>query len=289
MNFLVVMGMSGAGKSRTMSVLEDLGYICVDNMPGELIYDYYNLKLFSEQDKNKNFAIVVDIKGGESFYGIFETLNRLKIEDKPYKILFIDARDDVIIRRYSEDRKKHPLDQNSKISSAIATERKILEPIKSRADYTIENSDLTPSQLKKTLIELFLERPSDSLTVNCMSFGFKYGIPAGVDTVIDVRCFPNPFYDEELRELTGLDEKLRDFVLQKPEMQKFLGKFFDLYDFLLPLYRNEGKTQMVIAVGCTGGKHRSVAVAQQLYEHLKSKNFKTNVYHRDINKKLKVE
>jgi UPF0042 nucleotide-binding protein len=288
MEFLIITGISGAGKSRAVSFLEDIGFCCVDNLPSELIENFYDLKMQEADSKNKKYAVVIDIKGGESFYGFFEVLNKFNLEDKPYKILFLDAADDVVVRRYSEERKKHPLAENYKISEAIHLERKILKPIFERADYTIDNSNLPPSQLKKRLIALFMDNPDNSITVNCMSFGFKYGVPAGADTIIDVRCFPNPFYDSKLKELTGLDEPLKKFVMEKEETQTFIKKFFDLYDYLLPLYRNEGKSQMVIAIGCTGGKHRSVAIAQCLHDHLAKLNYRTNVYHRDIDKKLKI-
>ncbi|GHV24286.1 nucleotide-binding protein [Clostridia bacterium] len=288
MEFLIITGISGAGKSRTVSFLEDIGYYCVDNMPSELIENFYDLKAQEADANGKKYAVVIDIKGGESFYGFFEVLNKFKIEDKPYKILFLDASDDVVIRRYSEERKKHPLAENYKIAEAIELERKILMPIRERADFIIDNSNLPPSQLKSRLISLFLDNPDNSITVNCMSFGFKYGVPSGADTVIDVRCFPNPFYDAKLKELTGLDGPLKEFVLEKEDTQTFIKKFFDLYEFLLPLYKKEGKSQMVIAIGCTGGKHRSVALAQLLYEHLSKLGYRTNVYHRDIDKKLKI-
>ena len=207
-------------------------------------------------------------------------------EKKDYKILFLDAQDDVLIRRYRETRRNHPLAAvvSGSVEQAIDKERERLKPIRARADYIIDTSYLSNAQLKEQISSLFLEDSSEALLVNCMSFGFKYGIPTEADLMFDVRCFPNPFYVDRLRPKNGLDQEIQNFVMQDESSQKFAEKLFDMVDFLLPLYCNEGKSQLVVAVGCTGGKHRSVTFAQRLYEHLLGKGVRVRVQHRDISK-----
>ncbi len=286
MQFIIVTGLSGAGKSRTICALEDIGFYCVDNLPSTLINTFYDLCKSSHDKNMQNVAIVTDIRDGGKFDSLFLALDSLKRSEKPYKILYLEASDNVIVRRYRESRRKHPLTETNlgSITQAINFEKNILKPVRERADYIIDTSLLSPAQLKQRISEMFLSNKSSSLMINCMSFGFKFGSPSEADIVFDVRCFPNPYYEDELRNLNGFDTPVRDYVLNNSSTQIFINKLFSLIDFMLPLYRNEGKSQLVIAIGCTGGKHRSVAIVQSLYEHLTKLNYSPSVYHRDIKK-----
>ncbi len=286
MRFIIVTGLSGAGKSKAMASLEDIGFYCVDNIPPKLIPTFYDLCRNTKDSSMENVAVVTDIRGGENFDSLFDILDNLKNNDKLYKILFLEASDNILVRRYRETRRKHPLSESHRgsISQSIEFERKTLKPIRERSDYIIDTSLLSPAQLKERVSSLFLNDHKSGIIVNCMSFGFKYGTPSEADLVFDVRCFPNPYYVQELKNLTGLDNAVKDYVLEKNDTKIFIEKLFSLLDFMLPLYSNEGKSQLVIAIGCTGGKHRSVAIAQYLHSHLKALNYFTNIYHRDIQK-----
>ena len=278
MEFLIITGLSGAGKSRAIDALEDIGFYCVDNIPPKLIIAFYEM---SNQAKGSlsRVAVVTDIRGGDMFSSLFETLDQMDNENKEYKILFLDANDYVLMNRFKETRRKHPLVENclGSLEQAVKLERDVLKPVRERADYIIDTSYLSPAQLKERISSLFLGDSSDALMIHCVSFGFKYGIPAEADLVFDVRCLPNPYYVEELRNLTGLDEPVRSYVMKWEQTQ-------GLIDYMLPLYCDEGKSQLVIAIGCTGGHHRSVALAQLLYNHLLEQNMRTSVNHRDIQK-----
>ncbi len=285
MEFVIVTGLSGAGKTRAMHAMEDIGFFCVDNLPPALIPVFYDLCVKSEGLRNR-VAVVTDTRGGELFKSFFTAMESLKRDKKPYKILFLDSSDAVLVRRFKETRRKHPLsdDLNGSLEQAVKLEREMLGPVKDCSDYVIDTSGVSPAQLKTRIAELFLSSPGDSLTVHCISFGFKFGIPMESDLVFDVRCLPNPFYDEKLRPLTGLDPEVRDYVMEKEETAGFVSRFTDMIDYLLPLYEKEGKSQLVIAVGCTGGHHRSVALAQYMCDYLGAKGVKTSVTHRDIQK-----
>ena len=286
MEFVIVTGLSGAGKSRAMNALEDIGFYCVDNIPPELILTFYDLCKKSSDKNMQKVAIVTDIRGGVMFDSLFEVLDILKRENKPYKILFLDAKDEVLCRRYKETRRKHPLAENYKglISQAIKLERDILKPIKDKSDYVIDTSLISPAQLKERISAIFLKNSDYALVINCESFGFKYGTPAEADLVFDVRCLPNPFYIDTLKNLTGLDEQVRDYVMKSEHTKGFIKRLVSLIDYMLPLYCNEGKSQLLIAIGCTGGKHRSVALTEYIYNHLLSMQQRATVHHRDINK-----
>ena len=285
MEFLIVTGLSGAGKSRAMDALEDIGFYCADNIPPKLIVTFYEL---TRQAKGalSRVAVVTDIRGGDMFSSLLETLDQMKSEKKEYRILFLDANDYVLVNRFKETRRKHPLADNclGSLEQAVRLERDVLRPVKERADYVIDTSLLSPAQLKKRISGLFLGDASDALMIHCVSFGFKYGIPAEADLVFDVRCLPNPYYVEELKNLTGLDEPVRNYVLKWDQTKGFIRRLFDLIDYMIPLYCNEGKSQLVIAIGCTGGHHRSVTLTELLYNHLLQKDFRTSVSHRDIHK-----
>lgn len=285
MEFLIVTGLSGAGKSRAVDALEDIGFYCVDNIPPKLISTFYDLCEKAENTFTR-VAVVTDIRGGDMFSSLFETLDELKNEDKAYKILFLDANDFVLINRFKETRRKHPLAENNlgSLEQAVKLEREILRSVREKADYIIDTSFLSPAQLKERISNLFLGDSSDALMIHCVSFGFKYGIPTEADLVFDVRCLPNPFYIEELKYLTGLDEPVYSYVMKWEQTKGFVKRLISLIDYMIPLYCDEGKSQLVVAIGCTGGKHRSVALAQLLYDHLLEDGRRTSVNHRDIRK-----
>ena len=276
MEFLIVTGLSGAGKASALHTLEDIGFYCVDNIPIELIPPFYDLCMRSSDKSMQKVAIVIDVRGEMPFENVFDVLDKLKENNKKYKVLFIDARDDVLIRRFRETRRKHPLLENfnGSMINAVKFERSILKQVRNRADYLVDTSFLSVSQLKERITNLFLENSSSSLIITCMSFGFKYGIPTESDLVFDV-----------LRNLTGLDEAVDRYVRKWNETKEFINRLLPLIDYSLPLYRNEGKSQLVISIGCTGGKHRSVTMVQFLYDHLLKKGFHVGVNHRDITKR----
>ena len=284
MELIIVTGLSGAGKSRAVDALEDIGYFCVDNMPPTLIPTFVTL-IMSSKDKRDKVAIVADIRLGESFSELFGVLDELKNKDVNYKILFIDADNEVIMRRYQETRRKHPLADkfdSPSILEAINKEREILLPARQQADYIVDTSQVTSSQFKERIAKLFLDNAESSLKIYSISFGFKYGIPKEADLVFDVRCLPNPFYIPELKTHTGLEECVRSFVMKFDQAIGLQAKLFDLIDYLVPLYRTEGKSQLTIAIGCTGGKHRSVVFAEAINKHLLEKGANVSVFHRDI-------
>ena len=285
MDFLIVTGLSGAGKSRAVDALEDMGFYCVDNMPPQLISKVAEICLAGNSQINR-IAIVTDLRGGDMFYGLFEQLDELKDKGLEYKLLFLDASNQELVRRYKETRRRHPLADLVKggLEEAIRNERILLKPARERADYIIDTTHLSANELKQRMNNIFLDNIRNSMLVNVMSFGFKYGVPAEADLVFDVRCLPNPFYVDDLKPKTGLDEEVRNYVMDSEDSRKLLEKLKDLISFLIPLYQKEGKTQLMIGVGCTGGKHRSVTFAELLYQYLSDQNHNVRVLHRDIAK-----
>ncbi|WP_417120435.1 RNase adapter RapZ [Ruminococcus bicirculans (ex Wegman et al. 2014)] len=283
MQFVIITGMSGSGKSSAVNVLEDIGYYCVDNMPPELIPKFANICSQSDGKIDK-VAFVVDIRGGDLFLKLQDTVKQLQGEGVSLKILFLDSSDDVIVRRYKETRRKHPLVEVSygNIRKAIETEREILRPIKAQADFYIDTSRSSTAQFKERLYSIFLGN-NEFMHIDVQSFGFKFGAMSEGDLVFDVRCLPNPFYVPELKNKTGLDKDVYDYVLSFDEAKVLLGKLTDLIDYLIPLYEKEGKSQLVIAFGCTGGKHRSVTFAEAVAEHLRKQGHRIRITHRDIN------
>lgn len=277
--------MSGAGKSQAANTLEDLGWNCIDNMPALLIPKVAEV-YSTASGSNGKIAFVVDIRGEQEFGTLFDRMDELKLQGFNCRSIFLDCRDDVIISRYKFTRRTHPLvaSQGMSFAEALSTERKALETAKMRADYVIDTTTLTPSQMKNEIIAIVQSDKDSSMLVTCMSFGFKHGAAVEADLVFDVRCFPNPYYYDELRDHTGLEEQVREFVLSHKETTTFVEKLFDMIDYLLPLYKKEGKTQLIIAIGCTGGKHRSVAICEALASHIRKGGFGTVVIHRDINK-----
>ncbi len=282
MRFVVVTGMSGAGKNTAIKMLEDEGYYCVDNLPVRLIDKFMEL-LSSPGSEVSKVVLGLDMRAGKSFQYVENVLDKLKEKGYKYEILFMDASDRTIIRRYKETRRAHPLAPDGRVEDGIAQERKALQKIKQRADYVIDTSNLLNRELKEELVKIFLDNKHyNSLMVTVMSFGFKHGIPADADLVFDVRFLPNPFYIEELKHQTGNDKPVQDYVLSFPQTREFLSKLEDMITFLIPYYVKEGKNQLVIAIGCTGGQHRSVTLANALYENLKDKGeYGLKIYHRD--------
>lgn len=283
MEFVVITGISGAGKTLAINTLEDLGYYCVDNMPPQLLSVFVDLCEKSGGEITK-VALVADVRGGNFTSALFKGLDDLKERGYSYKILYLDSNDDIIARRYRETRRKHPLsdiDGNS-LEQCIACERELLLPIRERADIIIDTTSLSSAQHKNLIASLVLQDYKKGLVVHCMSFGFKYGNPAEADLIFDVRCFPNPFYIDELKDLRGTDKAVSDFVLKSPDTQGFVDKLIDFIDYMLPLYQKEGKSRLVIAIGCTGGKHRSVALTELLYNHLEENGVRVTKDHRDI-------
>lgn len=285
MEFLIITGMSGAGKSQAANTLEDLGWYCVDNMPAKLISKFAEL-CSASAEKLHRVAYIVDIRGEVEFETLFLELDVLRARGFNCRTVFLDCADDVIISRYKFTRRTHPLvaAKNISISEALASERSILAPASKRADYVVDTTKLSPAQLKEKILGIVNAEQTGALLVTCMSFGFKHGAASEADLVFDVRCFPNPYYYPELREHTGLEECVRDFVFSHKEMTDFRDKLYDMIDYLLPLYLKEGKTQLIVAVGCTGGKHRSVALAEALSAHIKDSGYNTVTIHRDITK-----
>ena len=285
MEFVVVTGMSGAGKSRAISAMEDIGFYCVDNIPPQLIPTFHQLCRSAKQPLSR-VAVVTDIRGGDMFNTLFDSLEQLRNERMDYKILFLDAADFVLSNRFKETRRKHPLADSymGSLEQAVKLEREVLRPVRERADFIIDTSFLSPAQLKERISSLFLGNASDALMIHCVSFGFKYGVPAESDLVFDVRCLPNPFYVEELKNLTGLDEPVRSYVMRWEQTKGVVQRLISLIDYMLPLYCDEGKSQLMISIGCTGGKHRSVTLAQLLYNHLVEAGRRASVNHRDIRK-----
>ena len=287
MEFIIISGLSGAGKTSALHVLEDIGYYCVDNIPASLLSTLYTLCLNSTNETMKRAAVVVDVRGNDNYEQMNNQIEDFKKSHSDVKILFIDARSDVVIMRYKETRRKHPLSQRLRdgtVTEAVEFEKALLTPVKRAADYHINTTYMSKKQMRERVISLFMEDFTKSLTLTFMSFGFKFGIPLEADIVFDVRCLPNPFYIPELKMLTGLDSSVRNYVLCSNDTQQFLKRTLDLLDFSVPLYYKEGKSELVVGVGCTGGKHRSVTVARALQEHFQSLGYKSVVSHRDIEK-----
>lgn len=284
MQFLIVTGLSGSGKSCAMNILEDIGFYCIDNLPPQLISKFVDVCRDGKYDK---IALAVDIRSGEMFSEeVINSIEEMKKEHFDVKILYLESGNDVIIKRYKETRRKHPLDSefDGSLEKAVAYERTKLNCLREIADYYIDTSYLKSSQLKESIVNLFLNSLNDSLSIKVTSFGFKYGSSAEADLVFDVRCLPNPFYIPELKHLTGRDEEVRNYVMGFEQSVKLFDKLKDLISFLIPMYISEGKSQLVIAFGCTGGKHRSVTFAELMSDFLEKEGYTVHKTHRDIAK-----
>lgn len=282
MEIVIVTGMSGAGKSKVADALEDIGFFCVDNIPPDLVEKF--IVLCAQTDSVERIAIITDARGGTSVEKLEGTLDNLRQDGLSYRLLYLDCEEQILINRYKETRRKHPLLEmaGGSLEEAIAMEGRLMSQLHQSADIVIDSSMLSPTQLRANVQGIFLEEGQQSMFINCMSFGFKYGIPLEADLVFDVRCLPNPFYIPELKPQTGLNAAVRDYVLSFEEAQIFLEKIEDLLTFSLPFYEKEGKTQLVIAFGCTGGKHRSVTFAEMMTQYLNQEGYQAITTHRDI-------
>jgi RNase adapter protein RapZ len=283
-NLVIITGMSGAGKTVAIQSFEDLGYFCVDNLPPTLLPKFLELMKESGNKMNK-VALVMDLRGREFFDSLVEALD--DIGEKSWivpQILFLDSKDAALVSRYKETRRSHPLAPSGLPLEGIALERELLEELKGRAQMIFDTSDLKPRELREKITTQFVGHGKQVFTVNVLSFGFKYGLPIDADLVFDVRFLPNPHYIEHMRPQTGLDEEVSSYVLKWNETHKFLEKVLDLLTFMLPQYKREGKSQLVIAIGCTGGQHRSVALAEKIGKHY-GNEYKTHVSHRDIERR----
>ncbi|MEG0961975.1 MAG: RNase adapter RapZ [Lachnospiraceae bacterium] len=285
MKFLILTGMSGAGKSTALKIMEDIGYFCVDNLPIALIDKFAELADLPNSELQK-VAVGIDIRSGQSLEELQDVLDRLHKKGKLFEIMYLDSTDAVLVKRYKETRRTHPLSGGERIDKGIAEERRRMEFLKRQADYILDTSNMLTRELKGELSKIFVQNQVyKNLFITIVSFGFKYGIPADADLVFDVRFLPNPYYVDGLRVKTGNDKEIQDFVLQYPEAGTFLDKLEDMVKFLIPNYIVEGKTQLVIGIGCTGGKHRSVTLANELYLRIKNqKEFGIKIEHRDIQK-----
>ncbi len=283
MDLLFVTGLSGSGKSRVINALEDIGFFCADNLHPKLIPTFVDLILQS-REKREKVAFVVDMRVGESFNDIFKSFDELKRKNIEYKIMFLDANTDTIVNRYSETRRKHPLSEkfSDSIVKAIEAERCNLQPIRQLADYYIDTTSMTPAQCKERIAAMFLSNSDNAMKIRVLSFGFKSGVPLDANLVFDVRCLPNPFYINELKHKTGLEKEVFDYVMKFDEAKTLLEKIKDMLSFLIPNYIVEGKSQLVIAIGCTGGHHRSVVFAEQIFKHLTENGYSPSISHRDI-------
>ena len=283
MRFVIVTGLSGAGKTQAVRCLEDLGFFCVDNLPPTLIPKFAEA-CYQTDGKIDRIALVIDIRGGKFFDDLFESLKYLKMQQYQYEILFLDASDEVLVKRFKETRRKHPLSPEGRIINGINLERNRLKEVKSRADNIIDTSRLATRELREKIFEIYSEsgQLESELMITVVSFGFKYGIPVDSDLVFDVRFLPNPFYLPELKKFSGNDQQVKDYVMNYDVTRQFLEKLNDMLEFLIPSYLKEGKRQLIISIGCTGGRHRSVTIANAVCEKLLENGHKVSIDHRDI-------
>ncbi|HZK44576.1 MAG TPA: RNase adapter RapZ [Syntrophomonadaceae bacterium] len=287
LHILIITGLSGAGKTQVSNALEDAGYYCVDNLPPALLTKFIELSLQSDGKINR-VALVIDVRGGEFFHDLSNALNELEIDHTPFEIVFLEASDEALVRRFKESRRRHPLGGGILLEN-IQEERKILEEIRGKANLVIDTSNLKLKDLKDKLDSLYGRASTHKFTVNISSFGYKLGMPLDSDVVIDVRFIPNPFYDPVLKHMTGYDKEVRDFVLESPITKSFTRRFLNLLKFLIPHYINEGKTNLELAIGCTGGQHRSVAIAEYIARQIKKAGYDVHVRHRDVSRYIVEE
>ncbi|MHB0976784.1 MAG: RNase adapter RapZ [Candidatus Aquicultorales bacterium] len=280
--FMIVTGLSGAGKSEAMKCFEDMGYFCIDNLPPAFIGQMAELCALPGSRVRK-VALGLDVRGGAFFDELFQSLESLKEQEIPYRVLFLEAADEELVKRFKETRRRHPLSEEGRITDGIAEERKIMETLREQADMVLDTTDLEAFELKDAIRSAFLGREKQkALLVSIVSFGYKFGVPLDADLMIDVRFLPNPHYIPELKEHDGTENNVRSFVLGRKETGMFLKKFYGLLGFLLPCYISEGKTHLTIAIGCTGGTHRSVALAEETAKYIADKGYAVTTRHRDI-------
>ena len=286
MRFVIVTGVSGAGKSTVLKMLEDAHYFCVDNLPIPLVEKFASLMLEVHEEGVQNAALGIDARSGHSLEELAQVLDHMKEAGYDFEILFMDAEDSVLVKRYKETRRSHPLASNGRVDDGIRLERQKMDFLRKRADYIIDTSHLLTRELRQEIEKIFVNNEKFcNMMVTVLSFGFKYGIPADADLVFDVRFLPNPYYVEGLRQKNGNDKEIQDYVMQFQEANVFLDKLEDMLEFLIPNYITEGKNQLVISIGCTGGKHRSVTLANELYKRLSGKKgYGLKIEHRDIGK-----
>ncbi len=284
-DFVVISGFSGAGKSQAMACFEDAGYFCVDNLPPEMINSLAEL-FGHDGSKVERAAVVSDVRGGESFEGIANVLDSLARDGVPYRLLFLEASPDALVNRFKETRRRHPLAGGGALDSAIAEERALLAPLKERADVSIDTTDLSAARLRKVVADKMLPKTARGrLAVTFLSFGFKHGTPRDADLTFDVRFLPNPHYEDDLRELTGLDPEVVQYVESSDGVDEFYERLEPLLDYLLPAYETEGKAHLTVGVGCTGGRHRSVVIAERLArQYAEAERYLVDVVHRDVDK-----
>lgn len=283
MHFLIITGMSGAGKTQVLRTLEDLNFFCVDNLPPALMPKFAEL---CRQTPGRDTALVVDTRGGIFFDKLVKVLDEMKTMGQDYEVLFLDATDAVLIRRYKETRRRHPMEGGKNLAASVAMERKYLMPVRERADKIIDTSYLATGELKEKIHQMYSSgNDVGEMLIVVQSFGYKHGVPLDSDLVMDVRFLPNPFYEEDLKHLTGNDQPVADFLSRFDQTYEFLKRYFDLLDYLVPQYIREGKSQLVISIGCTGGQHRSIFIANKIYDHLRTHRYKVEIVHRDLDKK----
>lgn len=287
MNFLIVTGLSGAGKSMAVNALEDIGFFCIDNIPVDLLPRIVDFALQGENQLSR-VAVVMDVRGARNSDQLEQALADLDEKKIEYEILFLDANSNTIQRRYKETRRQHPISVTDHVSieEAIERERRLLQPLCSRAKYVIDTSLLSAAQNKERVCGLFLDKGKSPMALTVVSFGFKYGLPQEADLVLDVRCLPNPFYVPELKNLTGMEQPVVDYVMAAPESQELLRRYESMLEYVLPLYVKEGKSQLMIAVGCTGGKHRSITFARKIGEFCQKLGYEPSIQHRDAKRTL---
>lgn len=284
MELLIVSGRAGAGKSQALSAFEDMGFYCVDNVPPSMIPVF--ARMAQQLGRFPRVVVVTDVRTGDTSAELEQCLQELREAGIPFRILFLDCSDDEIERRYRETRRRHPLEGagDGSITDAVRREKYMLNSIQEVADFRIDTTRISVKQLREQLISMFAEEPDRLMSVRFISFGYKYGVPEEADLMLDVRCLPNPFYVDELRHRTGLDADVRNYVFDSDSTAEVMSKVKSLLDTLLPLYREEGQTQLVVGIGCTGGRHRSVAVAEDLNSYINSLGYRSRVVHRDIGK-----
>ena len=287
MNFLIVTGLSGAGKSMAVNALEDIGFFCIDNIPVDLLPRIVDFALQGENQLSR-VAVVMDVRGARNSDQLEQALADLDEKKIEYEILFLDDNSNTIQRRYKETRRQHPISVSDHVSieEAIERERRLLQPLRSRAKYVIDTSLLSAAQNKERVCGLFLDKGKSPMALTVVSFGFKYGLPQEADLVLDVRCLPNPFYVPELKNLTGMEQPVVDYVMAAPESQELLRRYESMLEYVLPLYVKEGKSQLMIAVGCTGGKHRSITFARKIGEFCQKLGYEPSIQHRDAKRTL---
>ena len=289
MRFVIVTGMSGAGKTTALKMLEDMGYFCVDNLPIAMFPGFVQM-IENSETPMKKVALGVDVRSGQDISGLEKDLEQMDQKGIKYEILFLDAKDSVLVKRYKETRRQHPLSGSGRVDTGIAKEREKTAFLKMKATYILDTSKMLTRELKIELEKIFVKGESFcNLYITVMSFGFKYGIPQDADLVFDVRFLPNPYYEQALRPLTGNDRSIQEYVMKNGDGRKFLDKLEDLMQFLIPRYLDEGKNSLVIGIGCTGGKHRSVTITNGLYARLKKLPYTVRMEHRDIEKDARIK